>query len=107
MLELASEVPLPIIAFVGQFLFVFLLGYQTANIRDHNYSHAFLTSFVISSVEMGVVLTVVKAVIIQQGGVTTWLAFALGGACGIVLSMLVADRKIPNWRTLRSWFMRR
>jgi hypothetical protein len=77
-------------AFFGQCLFVFLLGTQTANIRDNDKRAAFFTSILIAVPEVTVLSSIVRSAQ-TSGNIVVYIAFALGGALGIVLSMLLSD----------------
>lgn len=78
-------------AFGGQFLFVFLMGMQVANIRDRNYAAAFIVSVCISASELFAITVVIRTVVAEHPSPLVYAAFALGGACGIVASMQVSD----------------
>ena len=82
-------------AFFGQCLFVFLLGTQTANIRDNDKRAAFLTSLMIAIPEVTVLSSIVRSAQ-TSGNILVYVAFALGGAVGIILSMLLADYRNKN-----------
>lgn len=78
-------------AFTAQFALVFLLGFQTANIRDSAYHLVFLTSLAIGVAELGVISSVVRGVVMGAGPWYVYAAFLLGGAAGVLCSLYLAD----------------
>ncbi len=80
-----------LVAFSAQFALVFLLGFQTANIRDRAYHLVFVVSILLSVAQLGVLTSVVNTMVIETGAWFVYVAFVLGGACGVMCSLWFAD----------------
>lgn len=78
-------------AFVAQFVFVFLLGFQTANIRDSEYKLVFLVSISIGIAELGVMASVIKTIVTSSSSMPVYIAFVFGGAFGVTLSVFFSN----------------
>lgn len=75
-----------LIAFVGKFVFVYLLGRQTLIVVHGKPWHAFIVSTLIGIAEIFVIRAVVIAV--ETGNWLVYVSAILGGALGIVVAML-------------------
>ncbi len=80
-----------VVAFASQFVFVFLLGLQTANIRDREYKLVFLVSVSIGIAELGVMASVIKTVITTSSSTPVYIAFVFGGAFGVSSALWFSD----------------
>jgi CHASE2 domain-containing sensor protein len=77
--------------FICQMFYVFLLGFQSRNVRDGQMLYASITSTALGAA--GLFMTSAIARSAQSGG-NWWLAVAyiVAGPCGICLAMLFHDR---------------
>lgn len=80
-----------LVAFAAQFALVFLLGFQTANIRDRAYHLVFVVSLLLSIAQLGVITSVVNTMVVETSAWFVYVAFILGGACGVMCSLWFAD----------------
>ena len=79
------------VAFTVPFVYVLLLTFQSANVRDSSYHLVFVTSCLIGLVQVALIGTVYRGIIT---GDTSWfiiLLFILGGAVGAITALRFAD----------------
>ena len=75
-----------IVAFVGKFIFVYLLGRQTINIVAGHKLRAFFVSLLIGLSEIFVIRAVIQAT--ESGDWVVYFAAVLGGSFGILAAMI-------------------
>lgn len=80
-----------LVAFVAQFAYIFLIGFQSACIRDSTYKLVFFNSICIGIANLAVVGTVVKGVVDGNAEWYVLTSFVLGGAFGVLCSLYLAD----------------
>jgi hypothetical protein len=99
-----------ILVFAGQFLNVFVRAFQQRNVAHLHYKWVMPTSAVFALGDMVVILSVVAV----GPSLTTWLALAMGGGLGCLLSMKTHERLVgkseaattqPKPSSLRSTIM--
>jgi hypothetical protein len=79
-----------LLVFVGTFIAVFALGFQSLNVNQGHYKSAALTSFAIG----GSNLFILK--IVPDGGIYAMVAYLIAGPLAIVASMWVHQRTMGN-----------
>lgn len=80
-----------LLVFLAQIVYVFMLGFQSRNVRDGQYLAASLTSLGIGVSSLAIQPLIVKAVIIEPQPIVI-VGFLLGGPIGICLAMFAHDR---------------
>ena len=87
------------ILFIIAFISVFLLGFQQQNVQHSKHIYAAITSFLIAFSQFMMYRLAVAA------DPSDWVFMGLGGACGIVLSMIIHKKlrelKYKNWRVYK------
>lgn len=77
---------MPLVVFLCQLCYVFLLGWQSRNVNEGQYASAAGTSLALGVFGLTVTTLVIKAALLEPS-VATIAGYLLAGPVGIVLSM--------------------
>lgn len=77
--------------FLIQLVYVFLLGFQSRNVRDGQYTAAAMTSFLLGCCGLYLTTMIARAAI-TEGDRLVQIAYVIAGPVGICLAMHLHDR---------------